>query len=184
MITINALSILLVLIVGNKKTGYYFERLIVKLPIYGKLYTYFLTSYLSQILKLLLDQKYSVLDTFKLCRNLFNGPFFNREMDEIYEKLQNGYSLGQCFEESKLFPEFMAQLIKDGEKTGTLKHKVGTIADLFKSRLRNHIDWVLKMIQPTFFIITNDWIIILCLRILLANLEKQPLKLFTIRQTN
>ena len=48
----------------------------------------------------------------------------------------------------------MAQLIKDGERTGTLDSKVEAVADLFKARLENHMDRILKLISPVFLIFT------------------------------
>ena len=52
--------------------------------------------------------------------------------------------MGQCFDESILFPRFMAQLIKDGEKTGTLDSKMSAISELYKARLENQVEWVFK----------------------------------------
>ena len=43
-----------------------------------------------------------------------------------------------CFDESILFPKFMAQLIKDGEKTGTLDKT--SDFDLYKARLENKVE--------------------------------------------
>jgi len=42
----------------------------------------------------------------------------------------------------------MAQLIKDGEKTGTLDSKMSAISELYKARLENQVEWVFKMISP------------------------------------
>ena len=151
---LNALFVFLAIVSSNKKTGYYFERVIVKIPIYGKVYVYFLSTYLAKMLTLLINQRYSILNSFLLCKDLFNSPFFNKEMEIIYKKIKNGYSIGQCFDESKLFPEFMAQLIKDGEKTGTLDTKISAIADLFRARLENHVEWIMAMISPTYLIVT------------------------------
>ncbi|MEK9727300.1 MAG: type II secretion system F family protein [Candidatus Margulisiibacteriota bacterium] len=151
---INAFLMLLALMASNKKTGYILERIIVKLPIYGQLYVFFISTYLSQILTLLISQRYSILNSFLLCQKLFNGPFFNREMEKIYEKVKRGYSLGQCFEESILFPSFMSKLIKDGEKTGTLEAKMKAISELYRIRLENKVEWVFKMISPTYLVFT------------------------------
>ena len=154
LILINAVFIFIALIASNKKTGYFLERIIVKIPIYGQLYIYFMSTYLAQILSLLINQRFSVLKSFVLCKQLFNGPFFNKEMEIIHEKIQKGFSLGQCFEESILFPKFMSQLIKDGERTGTLDSKMEAIADLYKARLENKVEWVFKMISPTYLVFT------------------------------
>ena len=152
--SVNACLILFALLASNKKTGYYVERIIVKLPIYGELYTYFMSTYLAQILTLLISQRYSILKSFLLCKQLFNGPFFNKEMDIIYDKIRKGFSIGQCFEESVLFPTFMSKLIKDGEKTGTLEAKMGAIATLYKVRLENKVEWIFKMISPAYLLFT------------------------------
>ena len=85
---------------------------------------------------------------------MFNGPYFKREMESMYEKIQIGYSIGQCFEESNLFPEFMAQLIKDGERTGSLDVKIQAVAFLYKQRLENKLEWIFKMIAPAYFAFT------------------------------
>jgi type II secretory pathway component PulF len=154
LLSANAFFILIAILASNKKTGYFLERIIVKLPIYGQLYIYFMSTYLAQILTLLINQRYSILNAFLLCKNLFNGPFFNREMEIIHEKIKKGFSIGQCFDESILFPKFMAQLIKDGEKTGTLDSKMAAISDLYKSRLENKVEWVFKMISPAYLVFT------------------------------
>lgn len=151
---INAFLMLLALMASNKKTGYYLERIIVKLPIYGQLYVYFISTYLAQILTLLISQRFSILNSFLLCQKLFNGPFFNREMEKIYVKIKKGFSIGQCFEESILFPSFMSKLIKDGEKTGTLESKMKAVSDLYKVRLENKVEWVFKMISPAYLVFT------------------------------
>jgi type II secretory pathway component PulF len=154
LVVLNVLLIGIAVLSSNKKTGYYIERVIVKLPIYGSLYVYFMSTYLSQILTLLINQRYSILNAFLLCKDLFKGPFFNAEMAIIYEKIKTGYSIGQSFDESILFPKFMAQLIKDGERTGTLDDKMSAIADLYKARLENKVEWVFKMISPAYLAFT------------------------------
>ena len=54
-IMVNAFFMLIAILASNKKTGYYLERIIVKLPIYGQLYIYFMSTYLAQILTLLIN---------------------------------------------------------------------------------------------------------------------------------
>ena len=103
-----------------------------------------MSTYLGQILTLLINQRFSILQSFKLCKDMFNSPFFKKEMDIIHNKIMIGYSMGQCFEESILFPKFMGQLIKDGERTGTLDTKMDAIADLYKARLENKVNGFLK----------------------------------------
>ena len=76
---INSFFIFIAVIASNKKTGYYLERVIVKLPLYGILYIYFMSSFLSQTLSLLINQRYSIIHSFELCKNMFNGPFFNEK---------------------------------------------------------------------------------------------------------
>ena len=168
--SINALLILFAVLSSNKKTGYYVERVIVKLPIYGQLYIYFMSTYLAQILTLLISQKYSILNSFLLSKQLFNGPFFNKEMDTIYEKIKKGYSIGQCFEESILFPSFMSKLIKDGEKTGTLESKMGAIATLYKVRLENKVEWIFKNDFTCIFTFYNCCYYLFYIRVLLASM--------------
>ena len=73
----------------------------------------------------------------------------------MHKKIGIGYSMGQMFfEESKLFPKFMSQLMKDGERTGTLDSKMIILSDLYKARLENRVDWIFKMITPIYLIIT------------------------------
>ena len=75
-------------------------------------------------------------------------------MEIIHDKIKKGFSMGQCFDESILFPKFMAQLIKDGEKTGTLDSKMNAISDLYKARLENKVEWIFKMISPAYLLFT------------------------------
>ena len=75
----------------------------------------------------------------------------------------------------KLFPEFMAQLIKDGEKTGTLDTKISAIADLFRARLENHMDRIIKIDIANIPHCYNCCIYFLYLCLLLARMENLSL---------
>jgi type IV pilus assembly protein PilC len=151
----NALLILLVLVLSNKKSGYYFERFVLlKMPLYGSIYTLFVTTLLTRTLTLLVQQQFSILQTFHLCKDMFKSPLFYREIDTIHSKISCGYSIGQTFKESHLFPKFMGQMIRDGEQTGTLESKLVALSDLYKTKLENKVEWVFKMISPFYLVFT------------------------------
>jgi general secretion pathway protein F len=143
------------LFVSNKRTGYYFERyILLRLPLYGSIYVLFSTALLSNTLSILVKQKFSILESFRLCKDMFNSPLFKREMDDIYKKVALGYSVGQAFQETRLFPKFMSRMIYDGERTGTFEQKLFAISDLYKTKLENKVEWVFKMIPPVYLVFT------------------------------
>lgn len=150
----NASMIIVVLFISNKYTGYYFERFIVKVPIYGRFYIYFASSFLSKILSLLIKQKYPLIHAFELSKKLFNGPLFQREMEMITVKLSNGHSLGQAFDGSHLFEPLMTQLIRDGERSGNIVEKIDMISEIYRIKLQNKTDWILKSITPISLMLT------------------------------
>jgi type IV pilus assembly protein PilC len=155
------LIVFLVALSFYKKGRYFLDSLLLKLPIYGNIYHMYIILKFSKAFFVLYNSGVSMVPSLQICKNLFSGGVYEKEINDIIAKIENGDSLGESFEHSTFFPAMVSNMMKSGEKTGLLADKLSHLGNIYSSRMDYKIQFLLSFIEPSYIFILSSYILII-----------------------
>jgi type IV pilus assembly protein PilC len=67
--------------------------------------------------------------------------------------VQEGKPLGESWEEAKLFPFMVTQMVSVGEQTGALSNMLGKIADFYDEEVDHAVEALISMMEPLMILV-------------------------------
>ena len=125
------------------------DRSLLALPVIGAVNRKVLIARFAATMATLLSGGIPILSGLKMTARTMNNSFFERAIEEGIEALEQGGSLAGHLAESALFPPFVVQLVKAGEKSGQLDRMFTSIAQHCEVEAETAIAVLLKLIEPT-----------------------------------
>lgn len=133
----------------------YIQRLLVSIPIIGKLIKVDMISRFSKTMAILLDSGVVLIDAISLASSVTGNYDFVGGMQEVIEGLRVGRKLTELLTAVNLFPPMVLQMVKVGEETGTLKEMFEKISEYYESELENSINVVMSLLSPVLVVIVG-----------------------------
>ncbi len=111
------------------------DRLLLSLPIIGKLSLYLNLARFAQLSALLYNAGIPVLETIALNRNLMTNRALQASLDGVYSQLENGKNLGDSLAMSRYFPRLMVRMVHVGTQSGRLEQSLKHVGLHYTERL-------------------------------------------------
>lgn len=137
----------------TKRGKYYKDRIILSMPLIGRMHKEVLTVRWSECMALLLTSGIPILQALEVSKKVLNNSVAEIELENMLIDIRQGWSLYEALKKSTIYPEFLTSMIGVGEESGTLDEMLGEVAKYFNTRLKEMIDKMIIMIEPTFTII-------------------------------
>jgi len=67
--------------------------------------------------------------------------------------VQEGKPLGQSWEEAKIFPFMVTQMVSVGEQTGQLSSMLGKIADFYDEEVNQSVEALVALMEPILILV-------------------------------
>ena len=125
------------------------DRLLLALPVIGAVNRKVLIARFAATMATLLSGGIPILSGLTMTARTMHNSFFERAIEQGVEALEQGESLAGHLAESTLFPPFVVQLVKAGEKSGQLDRMFTTIAQHCEVEAETAIAVLLKLVEPT-----------------------------------
>lgn len=135
------------------------DNLLFKIPFLGK---YLLTAQLNDFaftMKLLTSSYYSFTESLVLSKSVCTNLKIKNAIYKIYKKISEGYSIGECFSDEKIFPAYLVTWIRVAETSGNTEEVFSQVYEYYSNENTNTISKLVISAEP-FFIITTGIIII------------------------
>ncbi len=125
-----------------------FDRLLLALPVIGAVNRKVLIARFSATMATLLSGGIPILSGLKMTARTIENSFFERAIEQGIEALEQGESLAGYLAGSTLFPSFVVQLVKVGEKSGQLDRMFASIAEHCEVEAETAVSALLKLLEP------------------------------------
>jgi type IV pilus assembly protein PilC len=89
-----------------------------------------------------------LLSAMELSQKMVNNTLFQRALYDAHRKLSEGQSLHESLSDSLLFPSYLKNLIKTGEKSGKLDLMLEKTALHYEESVSFHVDQLSELIEP------------------------------------
>jgi len=151
-----AVIVLTVFIIVFKKTEqgkYFFDLLLIKIPVFGELFQKSYLSRFARSLSNLLDSSVSILKTLEITANSIGNEVYRRRLMLSMEDVKQGIPLAENLTESDLFPPMTVSMIEDVEQTAQLDTITAKVADFYENEVDTAVAGLSKIIEPIMLIV-------------------------------
>ena len=149
-----ALFVGIVLLLRIKKLRFWFDKLLLMLPLVKKMVQSYNMANICRTLGLLLNSSVVVVRTFHITSNTTKNLAYKKELNDIAEKLLKGGAIStHMSSKPKLFPFITSQMVAVGETTGKLSETFLYLADMYEEKVEDLTKNLSTMIEPFLLIV-------------------------------
>jgi len=142
-----------ILISTQEVAHYVWDRIVLKIPLLGKISLNYQMANLNRTLGLLLKTDTGVVDSFAIASGTTNNAVYARQLKVISDSLIHGESVAvQLSKRPDIFPNLMAEMIAIGEKTGRLSDTFLYLSGLYEEEVDNQTKNLSNSIEPLLMI--------------------------------
>ena len=141
------------------------DRLRLKAPVFGKVYTIVAVCRFCRILGTMLHNGVPILQSLKISKDSAGNSILAAEIERAAESVRKGESLSKPLGESGLFPIDTLDMIAVAEESNTLEKVLIQIADTNEARTARQIDLAVRLLEP--MLLVGMAAVVLCIALAL-----------------
>lgn len=147
--------------------NYYLGKLILRIPIAGKIVTNVALTNFNRTFGLLVSAGVPLLEAIGIVTDLTTNPVFKGILKESYKGVEKGLAFSSLLSVNPAFPKIVGQMVKVGEETGKVDEIFFKLAEYFESESDHLVKNLTVAIEPIVLIILGIGVGFLVLSIIL-----------------
>lgn len=151
----------------NEKVKYTLDKWILKIMIIGKATFFAMISRFVYVFEILVKAGIPMIEALKIASEIVDNSYIKQRIDLISSSIEEGRSLHQGFEDTKLFENMVIEMIKAGEAGGGLDKMLSKVSKIYKSRFDYLVDNIATLIEPILIAAIAGFVLTLALGIFL-----------------
>jgi len=145
-------AVALKLWIGTTAGRLWLDRLKLKAPVVGHLWTMFSMAQLSRTIATLLTGGTPLLTTLQVVRDASDNTVISEAIRSAVIDVQDGKPLSDSLEKTGHFPDLAIEMIRVGEQTGSLPDMLIHVADYYDEDVNNRSAALLSVVEPVILI--------------------------------
>lgn len=146
---------------------YKFDRMKLKLPVFGKLNRTIYTARFARTMCSLYTSGISIINGLMIVRSTIGNKFIEDQFDMVITSVRNGVSLSQSIQKVEGFDVKLASSIYIGEESGRLDEMLTTLADDFDYDSEMASQRMVTVIEPIMIVVMAIMVVIVMMGVLL-----------------
>ncbi len=131
----------------------FFDRLTLKLPVFGKLTSMVVISRFTRTLGTLLSSGIPLLDALQIGEAVMDNKVYGKTLEEVRDDVREGASLAQPLRDSGVFPPLVTRMIAVGEQTGEMEAMLTKVADIYDQQVETTVSTLTSLLEPVMIVI-------------------------------
>lgn len=160
-LTTNIVFILFVLVIAGFGLNYFLksdrgrrmvDKLKLKIPYFGTMYSKGLVSQFTSTLSTLLHSGVTLSESLNVLKKSSNNLILEEEVQQMVSSIRNGKSLNKSLDKSLIFPVMVTQMISVGEETASLDEMLDQVATLYEEEVDIMVEGLTSVIEPVLIV--------------------------------
>ena len=151
------------------------DRISLKLPVFGKLQRMVAVARFARTLSTLLASGVSLLQALTIVKAIVANSVIQAAIEDTRISVQEGESIAEPLRRSKQFPPIMTHMIAIGEKTGELEGMLEKVADAYENEVKTRITLMTAFLEPVMILVSGLVVGFIAISILLPMLRMNQL---------
>jgi type IV pilus assembly protein PilC len=148
------LFLVLYAIAKLKITKFYFDWVILRLPVFGEIAKKINSARLARTLGSLIESGVPIVQGLQIVAGTLSNIHFYKSLFESASLVQKGAQLSQSIKNyPQLYPVMVSQMMEVGEETGTLGEILGKLADFYEEDISNVTKGLASIIEPILMVV-------------------------------
>ena len=162
------LGVILLLRFLRTTAGHYtFDRLTLRLPLFGKLSRGINAARFASTLSILTKSGVPLVDALKIGAAVSSNWVIRDSVNAAAEKVTEGGNLATQLERSGYFPPMMVQMIKSGESSGELDHMLERASNMQDREVTTLISTLLALLEPLMLVVMASIVLVIVIAVML-----------------
>ena len=146
---------------------YAFDRLTLKLPLFGKLSRGINAARFASTLSILTQSGVPLVDALRIGAAVSNNWVIRDAVNLAAEKVTEGGNLATQLERSGYFPPMMVQMIKSGEASGELDRMLERASQMQDREVTTLISTLLALLEPLMLVLMASIVLVIVIAVML-----------------
>lgn len=129
------------------------DALLLKLPIIGPIVRDLSVSQLARSLATLLQGGITLVESFRVASETLTNRVLARSSSLVLRRIQEGQAFAESLEEAGWFPPLAVDIVRVGERAGSLKEMLDELANFYDAELEVKLNQVTTLIQPVMLVL-------------------------------
>lgn len=131
----------------------FYDRLIFKIPIFGKIAKLVAISRFTRTLGTLIGSGIPLLEALAIGEAVVGNSVYVETLRNVRENVREGASLATPLRESGVFPPLVTRMIAVGEQTGEMEEMLVKIADIYDLQVETYVSTLTSLLEPVMILI-------------------------------
>ncbi len=146
---------------------YAFDRLTLKLPLFGKLSRGINSARFASTLSILTQSGVPLVDALKIGAAVSSNWVIRDAVNQAAEKVTEGGNLATQLERCGYFPPMMVQMIKSGEASGELDRMLSRASTMQDREVTTLISTLLALLEPLMLVLMAGIVLVIVVAVML-----------------
>jgi len=136
----------------TRKGHYYFSRLILATPLFGKIVSQAFVATFCKTTATLLAAGVSVLDAFNILSGMTDNDIIKAAVVQTRESIVGGSSISSSLAQSGFFPNMVVQMIQVGEESGSMPEVLDKTSEHYERKVDYTVSALLNLLEPVMIV--------------------------------
>jgi type IV pilus assembly protein PilC len=125
-----------------------YDSLLLKLPIFGVLFTKVAISKFTRTLSTLIKSGVPILNSLEIVGKTSGNKAVESAVETVRTNVREGESIAEPLARSKIFPSMVVRMVSVGEQSGELEKMLSKIADFYDEQVDATVSGLTSLIEP------------------------------------
>lgn len=157
--------------VGRPEGRVAWDRLKLRVPLYGALHLKLVSARFARILGTMLESGLTMMNALDVVNTVLQNKYVEQMMETVRNGVRRGRDLAVPLRETELFPPMLVYMIDLGQRSGELEAMLINAADTFDEDVTMTVDALVSLLEPVIIVVMGLFVGLLVLAILLPILN-------------
>jgi len=132
----------------TERGGMIFDRVVLKVPFFGRLLLQAAVARLSMTLSTLLSNGIPLTDALRIATATVGNRIIEKGLREARSNVVRGYGLAESLARVQELPRLLPRMVRVGEESGTLSEMLGDVAGYYDQEVDAGLSRITSVIEP------------------------------------
>jgi general secretion pathway protein F len=153
----------------------YWDRIKLRVPLFGGLYQKLVIARFARTLGTLLQGGLPLTSSLSIVQHVINNAHMAQHVERAIQEVNEGEDLTVPLEKSGTFPPMVIQMIAAGERSGAMEEMLLKIADAYEDEVETKVSALTSLLEPFMILVMGLVVGFIVLSILLPILQMSRL---------
>ena len=137
---------------STKEGKYFFDRMKLKLPVFGDLFRKTAIVRFSSTLSTLITSGVPILQALDIVRETSGNEVVTRAMDTVYTSVKDGETIHEPLAKCSVFPPLVVHMVAVGEETGAIDQMLTKVAEAYEREVDDTVNALTSILEPVLIV--------------------------------